>query len=130
MTHAHVHRAIGSDLLGFQPEGRQLLLHLVSQDVQLLLLGLDWGLIRLLHLPQSRQLRMLNHHLLSLTGGVGRDLFLEVEKLPAWSRVRFIIPGPRPIALPMGCAQMDAAKTRLNARAKGGIKPRPALGED
>ena len=45
MTHAHVHRAIGSDLLGFQPEGRHLLLHLVSQDIQLFLLGLDCGLI-------------------------------------------------------------------------------------
>jgi hypothetical protein len=48
-----------------------------------LLLGLYSGLIRLLHLPQSRQLRRLNHHLLSLTGGVGMHLFLEVEKLPA-----------------------------------------------
>lgn len=86
MTHAHVLRAIGSDLLGFQPEGRLLLLHLVSQGVQLLLLGLDSGLIRLLHLPQSRQLRMLNHQLLSLTGGVGTHLSLEAEKLPALSK--------------------------------------------
>ena len=76
MTDTHVHRAIGSDLLGFQPEGRHLLLHLLSQGVQLLLLGLYSGLIRLLHLPQSRQLRRLNHHLLSLTGGVGMHLFL------------------------------------------------------
>ena len=45
MTHAHVYRAIGANLLGFQPEGRHLLLHLVSQDVQLFLLGLDCGLI-------------------------------------------------------------------------------------
>ena len=126
MTHAHIHRAIGGDLLGFQPEGRHLLLHLVSQGVQLLLLGLAIGLIRLLHLPQSRQLRMLNHHMLSLTGGVGMHLFLEVEKLPAWSRVKFIIPGP----WPMGCAQTDAAIPRLNARAKSGIKPMPALGAD
>jgi hypothetical protein len=51
---------------------------------------------------------------------------LRSKVLPAWSRVRFVIPG----AWPMGCAQTDTAIPQLNARAKSGIKPRHALDED
>ena len=53
-------------------------------------------LIRFLRLPQGRQFRMLDHHLLAQAGGVGMHLFLEVKNLPRLLRGQ--IHHPRAVA--------------------------------
>ena len=113
MTHAYVHRAIGGDLLGFQPEGRHLLLHLVSQGVQLLLLGLDGGVIRLILLPQGSQFRMLDHYLLTQNRRfLGMHLFLEFENLVRLVRGQTHHPGALAHALTHGLSLNGGGQTQ------------------
>jgi hypothetical protein len=117
-AHAHPHPGsgthfeIGGDLLGFQPGGRHLLLYLVCQGFQLLLLGLNGGLIRLLRLRQGRQFRMLDHHLLAQTGGVGIHLFIEVEDLARLLRGQIHHPGDVAHALTHGLSRDGRHQTQ------------------